>query len=114
MAAVEKALGADFTAEADRYTHRGILTPPLFAAWFARHSTAEVEAALAQSSVLSERYRTFDEVVESGVLQKNPLFTELEQPGIGRYLAGGLPARFDGEHYFTGPAPPELGSSTGF
>lgn len=112
VAAVEKALGADFTAEADRYTHRGILTP-LFAAWFARHSTAEVEAALAQSSVLSERYRTFDEVVESGVLQKNPLFTELDQPGIGRYLAGGLPARFDGEHYFTGPAP-ELGSSTGF
>ena len=85
----------------------------MFAAWFARHTSVEVEAALAQTSVLWERYRTFDEVVESGVLQRNPLFTELEQPGIGTYLAAGLPAIFDGEHYFAGPAP-DLGSSTGF
>ncbi|VFA88427.1 CoA transferase [Gordonia paraffinivorans] len=112
VAAVEKALGADFTKEADRYTHRGVVTP-LFAAWFARHTTAEVEEALSARSVLSARYRTFDEVVESGALERNPLFTELDQPGIGRYLAAGLPAAFDGEHYFTGPAP-ELGSSTGF
>ncbi|OLT51303.1 mesaconyl-CoA isomerase [Gordonia sp. CNJ-863] len=112
VAAIEKALGADFTTEADRYIHRGVLTP-LFAAWFARHSAAEVDEALSKSAVLSERYRTFDEVVESGVLQQNPLFTELYQPGIGTYLAAGLPARFDGEHYFAGPAP-ELGSSAGF
>ncbi len=112
VSAIEKALGADFATEADRYTHRGVLTP-LFAAWFARHSTAEVEAALSKSAVLSERYRTFAEVVESGVLQQNPLFAELDQPGIGKYLAAGLPAQFDGEHYFAGAAP-ELGSSTGF
>ncbi|WP_238418801.1 CoA transferase [Gordonia sp. 'Campus'] len=112
IAAVEQALGADFTREDDRYTHRGVLTP-LFAAWFARHTSAEVEAALDQASVLSERYRTFGGVVESGVLERNPLFTELEQPGIGTYLAAGLPAIFDGEHYFAGPAP-ELGSSDGF
>lgn len=112
VAAVERALGADFAREDDRYIHRGVLTP-LFAAWFARHTSVEVEAALAQTSVLWERYRTFEEVVESGVLQRNPLFTELEQPGIGTYLAAGLPAIFDGEHYFAGPAP-DLGSSTGF
>ncbi|WP_439030132.1 CoA transferase [Gordonia terrae] len=112
VAAVEQALGADFTREDDRYTHRGVLTP-LFAAWFARHTSAEVEAALDKASVLSERYRTFGEVVESGVLERNPLFAELDQPGIGNYLAAGLPAIFDGEHYFAGPAP-ELGSSSGF
>ncbi|MBD0863609.1 CoA transferase [Gordonia sp. zg691] len=112
VAAVEQALGADFTKEADRYAHRGVLTP-LFAAWFARHTSAEIEAALEKASVLSERYRTFGEVVESGALQSNPLFAELDQPGIGTYLAAGLPAIFDGEHYFSGPAP-ELGSSTGF
>ncbi|WP_055474484.1 CoA transferase [Gordonia sp. HS-NH1] len=112
VAAVERALDADFGREDDRFLHRGVLTP-LFAAWFARHTTAEVEAELANSSVLWERYRTFGEVVESGVLHRNPLFAELDQPGIGTYLAAGLPARFDGEHLFSGPAP-DLGSSTGF
>ncbi|ANY25078.1 CoA transferase [Gordonia terrae] len=112
VAAVERALGADFSTEDDRYIHRGVLTP-LFAAWFARHTTAEVEAGLATASVLWERYRTFDEVVESGVLERNPLFGELDQPGIGTYLAAGLPARFDGAHLFAGPAP-DLGSSSGF
>lgn len=109
VAAVEKSLGADFAKDGDRYLHRGVLTP-LFAAWFARHTTAEVEAALASSSVLSERYRDFTEVAAND-LTGNPLFAALDQPGIGEYLAAGLPAAFDGEHYRTGPAP-TLGADT--
>ncbi|GAB92814.1 CoA transferase [Gordonia rhizosphera] len=108
--AVEKALGADFTREADRFTHRSVLNA-LFEPWFARHTSAEVDAALERSSVLSERYRSFDEVVASGRLATNPLFAELVQPRIGTFLAAGLPAAFDGEHYFTGPAP-DLGAHT--
>ncbi len=54
--AVEKSLGADFSTDTDRFNHRVVLNP-LFAAWFARHTTAEVDQALAQSSVLSQRYR---------------------------------------------------------
>ncbi|HEY5854025.1 MAG TPA: CoA transferase [Aldersonia sp.] len=107
--AVEKALGADFTREADRYTHRAVLTA-LFRPWFSAHTADEVAEALASTSVLHERYRSFAEVTESGVLAENPLFAELDQPGIGRYLAAGLPAQFDGEHYFVDPAV-ELGSS---
>lgn len=110
VGAVEKALGADFRREDDRFTHRAVLNA-LFEPWFARHTTAEVAAALDESAVLSEQYRTFDEVVESGVLTRNPLFAELDQPRIGTYLAAGLPAMFDGEHYFVGPAP-ELGADT--
>ncbi|GAA3722837.1 CoA transferase [Gordonia hankookensis] len=106
--AVEKALGADFRSEADRFTHRAVLTA-LFEPWFARHSSAEVTAALGGSSVLWERYRSFEEVVASGVLTTNPMFAELDQPGIGTFLAAGHPAAFDGEHYVTGPAS-ELGA----
>ncbi|MDY6807615.1 MAG: CoA transferase [Actinomycetota bacterium] len=110
VAAVERALGADFRREDDRFTHRAVLNG-LIAPWFAARSTAEVEAALQNSSVLSQRYRTFDEVVADGVLSANPMFTEVDQPGIGRYLAAGLPAAFDGEHYATGPAR-SLGADT--
>ncbi|WP_346764706.1 CoA transferase [Rhodococcus sp. HNM0569] len=106
--AVEKTLGADFAKEAERYTHRAVLNG-LFAPWFRSRTSVQVADALASTSVLHERYRTFQEVTDSGELEANPLFAELDQPGIGRFLAAGLPASFDGEHLFTGPAP-ELGS----
>lgn len=110
IAAVEKALGADFSAESDRYRHREVVTA-LFSAWFREHTSTEVADALAASSVLHERYRSFDEVVDSGELATNPLFTQLAQPRIGTYLAAGLPASFDGTHYSADPAP-TLGDDT--
>ncbi|MGW0036877.1 CoA transferase [Gordonia sp. NPDC003376] len=107
---LQQALDADFARDADRYTHREVLNA-LFGRWFAERSTDEVTRALESSSVLSERYRSFDEVVAAGTLTANPLFTELDQPGIGTYLAAALPATFDGEYYATGPAP-QLGADT--
>jgi len=104
VAALESTLGADFSTDADRYRHRDILTP-IFATWFAEHTAAEVEAALRDSSVLFDRYRGFTELVESGELEANPLFSSLDQPRIGPYLAAGLPAAFDGGHLSVGPAP---------
>ncbi|EYT64618.1 dehydratase [Dietzia sp. UCD-THP] len=102
--ALESATGADFDTEADRYSYREVLSA-LFARWFAAHTTDEVTRALADSSVLHERYRTFDQVVAEGDLEANPLFSPVEQPGIGSYLAAAHPATFDGRHLSTGPAP---------
>lgn len=102
--ALEAATGADFTREADRYSYREVLAA-LFARWFAAHTTDEVAAALADSVVLHERYRTFAEVVSEGDLDANPLFRPLDQPGIGTYLAAAHPATFDAAHLTTGPAP---------
>lgn len=102
--AIEIALGADFTSEEDRYNHREVLAA-LFSRWFASRTTEEAASALADSVVLHERYRTFDQVVSEGDLDSNPLFATLEQPGVGSYLAAAHPASFDGRHYATGPAP---------
>lgn len=104
IAALEKTLDADFSADADRYRHRALLDA-LFAPWFAERTAAEVTAALAATSVLFERYRSFAELAGSRELAANPLFTALDQPRIGTYLAAGLPAAFDGTHFTTGPAP---------
>jgi 2-methylfumaryl-CoA isomerase len=41
----------------------------------------------------------------------NPLFTELDQPRIGRYLAPGLPLAIDGSYPAPEPAP-ALGDHT--
>ncbi|MBF6355727.1 CoA transferase [Nocardia higoensis] len=104
VAALESTLGVDFSADADRYRYRELLDA-VFATWFAEHTAAEVEAALSGTSVLFDRYRGFADIVASGELAANPLFSPLEQPRIGTYLAAGLPATFDGRHLSTGPAP---------
>ncbi|MCQ4122740.1 CoA transferase [Rhodococcus tibetensis] len=101
--ALEHALGVDFGLEANRFTHRDVLTA-LFARWFSDHTSTEVAKALADTSVLVERYRTFQDVVESGELEQNPMFTTMDQPRIGTYLAAGHPAAFDGHHATVAPA----------
>ena len=72
LAAVEQALGADFTRDSDRYAHREVIAA-LLAPWFADHPTDEVTAALAGTSVLWERYRTFAELAADPDTLANPL-----------------------------------------
>jgi 2-methylfumaryl-CoA isomerase len=79
---VEKALGADFSREADRFAHRDVLHA-LFQGWFAHHTSTEAHTALSHSAVLAEQYRSFEQVVESGALAQNPLFAESINPASG-------------------------------
>ncbi|MDI9948091.1 CoA transferase [Rhodococcus sp. IEGM 1305] len=109
--ALATALDVDFARDTDRFTHRDVLTA-LFARWFREHTAAEVAEALSKTSVLAERYRTFEEVVKSGELEKNPMFAPLDQPRIGTYLASGHPASFDGHHSTVAPAS-AVGDDTG-
>jgi 2-methylfumaryl-CoA isomerase len=110
VAAVAQTLGADFDDEGQRYLHRDILDG-LFAAWFARHTADQADAALAASSVLWERYRSFAEVVQSTRVTANPLFAPLDQPRIGPHLAPSLPMSVDGAHT-PAAAAPALGEHT--
>ncbi|MEH3143383.1 MAG: CoA transferase [Mycobacterium kyogaense] len=110
VAALADSLGADFTDEGQRYTHRDALNA-LFAGWFARHTGEQIAAALAATSVLWERYRTFAETAASELVTANPLFTVLDQPRIGRYAATGVPMAIDGTYPPPGVAP-ALGDDT--
>lgn len=110
VSALAEALGADFGSEGDRYRYRDVLSS-LFATWFSAHTAAEITAALADTTVLFERYRTFAEVAAGPKVTDNPLFSRLRQPGLGEYFAPGLPAAFDGSHPPSAPAP-ALGQDT--
>ncbi len=110
VSALEGALGVDFASEGDRYRYRDALSG-LFATWFADHTGDEITAALSGTTVLFERYRTFAEVAAGPKVTANPLFSRLHQPGVGDYLAPGLPAAFDGAHPAGAPAP-ALGQDT--
>jgi 2-methylfumaryl-CoA isomerase len=108
--ALADALGADFSAEGDRYRYREVLSG-LFATWFAEHTAEQITAALSATTVLFERYRTFAQVAEDDRVTSNPLFARLHQDGIGDYLAPGMPTAFDGVHPPSRPAP-RLGGDT--
>jgi 2-methylfumaryl-CoA isomerase len=110
IAALGESLGADFTDEGDRYRHRDALTG-LFTVWFTSHSAEDVVIALSATSILWERYRDFAEVVSDPKVTENPLFTALDQPRIGEYLAPGLPMSIDGA-YPRAVAAPALGDHT--
>jgi 2-methylfumaryl-CoA isomerase len=111
LAAVEQALGADFTRDSDRYAHREVIAA-LLAPWFAEHSMDEVAAGLAATSVLWERYRTFAGLAADPATLANPLVSLIDQPGIGQILATGSPLAQPGAG---GPPPaaPLLGADTG-
>jgi 2-methylfumaryl-CoA isomerase len=110
VSALAEALGVDFGSEGDRYRYRDALSG-LFATWFADHTADEVTAALSGTTVLFERYRTFAEAAGDPKVTESPLFSRLNQPGVGEYLAPGLPVAFDGTHPACAPAP-ALGQDT--
>ncbi|GAB5004701.1 hypothetical protein MAHJHV63_25580 [Mycobacterium avium subsp. hominissuis] len=110
VSALADALGVDFGSEGERYRYRDVLSG-LFATWFGDHTADEITAALSNTTVLFERYRTFAEVAAGPKVTANPLFSRLHQPGLGDYFAPGLPAAFDGTHPAGAPAP-ALGQDT--
>jgi 2-methylfumaryl-CoA isomerase len=110
VAALAETLGADFSDEGDRYRHREALTG-VFTEWFSAHTGEEISAALRQTSVLWDRYRSFAETITGESVTTNPMFTTLSQPRIGEYLAPGLPMSIDGSYPPAAPAP-ALGDDT--
>jgi 2-methylfumaryl-CoA isomerase len=110
LAELERLLGADFAADGDRYAHREVIAA-LLAPWFASRTVAEIGQELDGTSVLWSRYRRFTDLAADGVLAGNPLFGEIDQPGVGTLLAPASPLAQEGR---AGPAPaPHLGADTG-
>lgn len=106
-------LGLDLNAEGNRFQAREEITA-LFAPWFAARDFTLVRAALDQQGVCWGRYQTVRELVTSDpeCSTANPLFAEVEQPGIGRYLMPGSPLNF-ATHARAAVAPaPRLGQHT--
>jgi len=90
-----RALGLDFAREGDRYEGRGAITA-ILERWFAERDFAEASAALEKAGVCWGPYQTFQQMVREDprVSPANPIFQEVEQPGVGRYLMPGSPLDF--------------------
>ncbi len=95
VAALADELGVDFADEGERYLATDRLCE-VFAPWFAARTLAEVAAGLDAHGVCWGPYRTVAEMVDEDprCSVANPLFAELDQPGVGRHLVPGSPLAF--------------------
>lgn len=100
-------LGLDFADEGDRFRARDDLGG-LFGPWFAERGLDEVAGVLDAHGVCWGPYRSFMELVDEDPRCSiaNPLFAELDQPGVGSHLVPGSPLAFGG------PGAVERGAST--
>src|SRR5438128_846905 len=95
LAAVGTRLGVDLDGEAGRYEARDAIAAVL-APWCAARTLAEIAAAFGGAGVLWGPFQDFVGLVREDprCSPQNPLFADIEQPGIGRYPMPGLPFDF--------------------
>jgi 2-methylfumaryl-CoA isomerase len=113
FAALESRTGADFLSEADRWIHRKPLFD-LLERWFARNDLADVRKAFDAHGVLWSPYQTVKQLVadDPRASTANPLFSEVEHSGLGRFLTAGSPLRFGAAPPLPPRPAPELGEHT--
>jgi 2-methylfumaryl-CoA isomerase len=92
MAALATELGLDFDDEGDRFTAREQISARI-SPWCAARTLAEVREAWDAHGVCWGPYQTFRQMVadDPRCSTANPLFAEIEQPGVGHVLAAGSP-----------------------
>jgi 2-methylfumaryl-CoA isomerase len=92
LAMIGPLMGVDMDDEGGRYAAREAIGAVL-APWFAARTLAEVRAAFDRSGVLWGPYQDFGQMVREDprCSPANPLFAEIDQPGIGRLLAPSSP-----------------------
>jgi len=112
-ASIEQATGHDLSAEAGRFGARDLIAA-LLRPWFAARDLASIRAAFAGTSVSWGPYQTFRQLVteDPRVSTANPLFSEVEQPGVGTYLAPGSPLDFEALPRIPAAPAPLLGEHT--
>ncbi len=109
---VEATKGVDLKTDAGRWNARAELCA-LIEPWVAAHTAAEVGAALKQAGALWAPYQSFRELAaDPENLLDNPMFTMLDQPGIGRYPVAASPLQFGAAPRQPPKTAPMLGQHT--
>ena len=95
MRHVEAMLDVDLSDEGQRFEARDVIAP-VVARWVGARDYDEVRAAFDEAGVCWGPYQSFLEMVRDDprCSTENPLFEDVEQPGIGRFLMPGSPLEF--------------------
>lgn len=105
--------GVDLRLEGDRFQLRREVSA-LIDSWVAARSYAEVKEVLDRNHVLWGPYQTFKELAANDprCSTANPLFREIDQPGIGSYLRASAPLIFSAASRLSATPSPLIGQDT--
>jgi 2-methylfumaryl-CoA isomerase len=94
---IEQVTGHDLGTETGRYEARDLIAA-LLRPWFAARDLTAIREQFAGTGVSWGPYQTFSELVHEDprCSTANPMFVEIEHPGVGRYLMPGSPLSFSG------------------
>ena len=106
-------LQIDLTEEGGRFLARGALAA-LFEPWFAARTMTEIRTVFETHRVTWGPYRTVTEALaeDPDLSAAHPMFSMLEQPGIGTYLAPASPLDFSKVPRLPAEPAPLLGQHT--
>ena len=92
---LERMMGVDLTKEGDRFEAREVIGA-LLKPWTISRTVPEIAEIFDAHGVSWGPYQSFMELVEEDARcsTANPMFDEVEQPGIGTYLMPGSPLDF--------------------
>ena len=113
IAMLERRVGESLNEEGARFRHRAAITAVL-TPFFATKRVDDFAAAFDKAGVTWSRFRSFAQAVreDPDLSTANPIFSEIDQPGLGRYPVPGTPFAFSA-HAREAPAPaPVLGAHT--
>jgi 2-methylfumaryl-CoA isomerase len=96
VAAAERAVGADFGDEGDRFRHRDVLVG-LLRPWFATRSLGEVTAALAKTAVLWSPFRQLTDLAAEVAAGRSAVASLEVDARLGDNIVTSGPLRFRGE-----------------
>jgi 2-methylfumaryl-CoA isomerase len=107
---VERAFTVDLSLEGDRFRARDALAA-LIAPWVGERTLAEVADVFDRHGVCWGAYQTFAQLLEEDwrVSDTNPVFRDIEQPGLGKLRVGGSPLAFSELHREDPRPAPQLG-----
>ena len=113
VAALASELCLNLDKEGDRFAARERLQA-LFKPWFAARSSAQVHKALDAAGVCWGPYQTLTQLVARDVecSVENPLFSSIDQPGIGSVLTPSQPLNFGAIDAAEPKPAPRLGEHT--
>jgi 2-methylfumaryl-CoA isomerase len=92
---IERAFEVDLSKEGDRFKARDALAA-LIAQWITPRSLEEISARFDSLGVCWGPYQTFRQLLDDDwrCSTQNPMFADIEQPGIGKVRAAGTPLNF--------------------
>ena len=113
LAAVETSMDLDLTKEGDRFAAREVLGA-ILKPWTIARTLDEIREIFDRHGVCWGPYQTFLQLVDQDprCSTDNPMFDQVEQPGIGTYLMPGSPLEFSGLGRLPARRAPILGEHT--